>query len=32
MSLRVRQTLVRVIVIQVITLVALWLIQQRYAG
>ena len=32
MSLRFRQTLVRVIVIQVIALVALWLLQQRYAG
>lgn len=32
MSLRVRQTLTRVIVIQLMTLVLLWLLQQRYAG
>jgi hypothetical protein len=32
MSLRVRQTLTRVIVIQLITLALLWLLQQRYAG
>ena len=32
MSLRVRQTLTRVVVIQVITLALLWLLQQRYAG
>jgi hypothetical protein len=32
MSLRVRQTLVRVLTIQVITLVLLWLLQQRYAS
>jgi hypothetical protein len=32
MSLRVRQTLTRVLVIQLITLALLWLLQQRYAG
>jgi hypothetical protein len=32
MSLRVRQTLVRVIAIQLVTLALLWLLQQRYAG
>ena len=32
MSTRVRQTLTRVIVIQLITLALLWLLQQRYAG
>jgi len=32
MSLRVRQTLARVIVIQLVTLALLWLLQQRYAG
>lgn len=32
MSLRVRQTLTRVLVIQLITLAVLWLLQQRYAG
>ena len=32
MSLRVRQTLTRVIVIQLVTLALLWLLQQRYAG
>ncbi len=32
MSQRVRDTLVRVITIQVVTLVLLWLLQQRYAG
>jgi hypothetical protein len=32
MSQRVRDTLVRVIAIQAITLVVLWLLQQRYAG
>lgn len=32
MSIRVRQTLTRVVVIQVITLALLWLLQQRYAG
>ena len=32
MSLRVRQTLTRVIVIQLLTLAVLWLLQQRYAG
>ena len=32
MSLRVRQTLTRVIVIQLFTLALLWLLQQRYAG
>jgi hypothetical protein len=32
MSLRVRQTLTRVVVIQLITLALLWLLQQRYAG
>ncbi len=31
MSLRVRQTLVRVLTIQVITLGLLWLLQLRYA-
>lgn len=29
---RFRQTLVRVLVIQVLTLLALWLLQSRYAG
>lgn len=32
MSLRVRQTLTRVVVIQLITLALLWLLQQRYTG
>lgn len=32
MSQRVRETLTRVIVIQVVTLALLWLLQQRYAG
>ncbi len=32
MSIRVRQTFTRVVVIQVITLALLWLLQQRYAG
>jgi len=32
MSQRVRETLLRVITIQVITLVLLWLLQQRYAS
>ena len=32
MSQRVRETLVKVITIQVVTLVLLWLLQQRYAG
>ena len=32
MSLRARQTLTRVVVIQLITLALLWLLQQRYAG
>lgn len=32
MSLRVRQTLVRVLSIQVITLALLWLLQLRYAS
>jgi hypothetical protein len=32
MSQRFRENLVRVIAIQVVTLVVLWLLQQRYAG
>jgi hypothetical protein len=32
MSQRVRDTMLRVVTIQVITLVLLWLLQQRYAG
>jgi hypothetical protein len=32
MSQRVRDTMLRVITIQVITLVLLWLLQQRYAS
>ena len=32
MSLRVRQTLTRVLVIQLITLAVLWLLQLRYAS
>ncbi len=32
MSSRVRQTLTRVIVIQLIALALLWLLQQRYAS
>jgi hypothetical protein len=32
MSQRFRENLARVIAIQVVTLVVLWLLQQRYAG
>jgi hypothetical protein len=31
-SLRVRQTLIRVLTIEVVTLALLWLLQQRYAS